>query len=344
MRVLVAPDSWGGFASAPAIAGRIAEALREAGHRVTELPLTDGGEGAALALRKLSVGALPLAVTGPHGQDARPIALRMGGHTFLESARIIGRRFCEDPLAASTLGLGEALRRLDGNTDGPVVVGLGGSGTMDGGLGLAKGLGLTLEGVEGPLPGAADLERVQALRGSPPLPGRLIQVWADVRTPLSESARVFGPQKGADELAIERVSRGLAHWHEVVSAWRRRHDLPELGAGRVFGGAAGGLAWALEALLGARVVSGAAAAARALDLSDHIAEADVVITGEGRFDGTSLQGKVVGEVLDRAGDAWVFCGSAALDREHLVATDRLTGVDREARFEAGLLELVRRLE
>ena len=343
MKVLVAPDSWGGFASAPEVARRVAEALEECGHEVVQLPMTDGGEGAALALRGLSRGASALAVTGPHGQDARPLALRLPGATFLESARVVGRRWCQDPLTASSIGLGEALRRLDATSDGPLVVGLGGSGTMDGGLGLARGLGLVLEGVEGAHPAAADLERVEALRGPPPLPGRLVQVWADVRTPLLESARVFGPQKGADELSIERVTRGLAHWQQVLAAWRRRHDLPELPAGRVFGGAAGGLAYALEALVGARVVSGAAAAARALELDRHVAEAEAVVTGEGRFDATSQQGKVVGEVLARAPEAWVFCGGSELERDRLVACDALPGIDREARFEAGLLELVRRL-
>lgn len=343
MKILVAPDSWGGFASAPAIARRVGEALREAGHEVVELPLTDGGEGAALALKGLSTGAFALAVSGPHGQDVRPLALRMDGHTFLESARVVGSRWCDDPIQASSFGLGEALRRLDANRDGPIVVGLGGSGVMDGGLGFARGLGLTLEGVDSPFPSAADLERVSAVRGPPPLPGRLVQVWADVRTPFLESARAFGPQKGADELGIARVRHGLAHWGEVLAAWRRRHDLPELPIDRVYGGAAGGLAYAMEALLGARVVPGARAAARALSLGEHITKADRVVTGEGRFDRTSLAGKVVGEVLERAGDAWVFCGQTLVERERVVACEDLDGFDRDARFEAGLLELVRRL-
>ena len=139
------------------------------------------------------------------------------------------------------------------------------------------------------------------------------------------------------------MSHGLAHWHEVVSAWRRRHELPELAVDRVYGGAAGGVGWALEALLGARIVAGAAAAARALELDRHIHDHELVLTGEGRFDPTSLEGKVVGEVLGRAADAWVFCGQTTLERDRLVACDDLAGVDREARFEAGLLELVRHL-
>lgn len=331
MHVLVAPDSWGGWATASAITSRVEAALMAAGHSVEPLPLTDGGEGASLVLATArSARGVTLAVEGPHGQDVRAIALELEGFTFLESARVVGRAWCQDPATASSLGLGQALRQLDARQDGPLVVGLGGSGTMDGGVGLARGLGLRVDG---------DLYGVTSLEGPPPLPGRVLQVWCDVTTPLLESARVYGPQKGADELLVERTTQALRRWADVVNTWRHRHGLSPVDVGHRHGGAAGGLGWALHALAGARLRPGAQAAARTLDLDAALAGADVVITGEGRLDATSLKGKVVGHVLERHDDVRILCGRNATELS-AYATDDFPGDTRDARFDAALAALV----
>ncbi|MCP4808507.1 MAG: glycerate kinase [Proteobacteria bacterium] len=333
MHVVVAPDSWGGWRTAPAIASRIEAALLSAGHTVEPLPLTDGGEGASIVLASAHPArGVTLAVTGPHGQDVRAIALQLDGFTFLESARIIGRAWCSDAATASSVGLGEALGQLDRRQDGPILVGLGGSGTMDGGLGLAQGLGLHVVGG----PGLAD---ITSLSGPVPLPGRLLQVWCDVTTPILDSARVYGPQKGADAFTIERTSRGLAHWVDVVNAWRHGHGLPFVPASLPHGGAAGGLGWALHALLGASLRPGADAAARTLDLDATLSMADVVVTGEGRLDATSLAGKVVGTVLSRHDDVRILCGRNDTELS-AYATDDFPGATRDQRFDAALAALV----
>ena len=114
-----------------------------------------------------------------------------------------------------------------------------------------------------------------------------------MQTVLGDAARVFGPQKGATPPVVEQLDAALAHWADVVAA--------ELGDGDLTSqpgtGAAGGLGYGLAAALHARLVPGALAVADLVDLDAHLARADVVITGEGRLDATSLQGKVVGEVL-----------------------------------------------
>lgn len=328
--VVVAPDSWGGWATAPQIAARIEAALMAAGHSVEPLPLTDGGEGASLVLASAHPArGVTLAVEGPHGQDVRAIALELEGFTFLESARVVGRAWCSDPATASTVGLGQALRQLDARQDGPLVVGLGGSGTMDGGVGLARGLGLRVDG---------DLFGVTSLEGPPPLPGRVVQVWCDVTTPLLDSARVYGPQKGADELLVARSTQALRRWVDVVNRWRHGHGLSPVDPNLAQGGAAGGLGWALHALTGARLRPGAAAAARTLGLADALAGADLVITGEGTLDATSLAGKVVGHVLDNAADVRILCGRNETELS-AYATDDFPGATRDERFDAALAAL-----
>lgn len=347
MKVVLAPDSWSGFRSANRVAAEAAERW-DFVDELVQLPMTDGGQDATLALKELSSGVLSLEVDAPLEDDrvtALALRLRQGG-CFLESARVLGRALCEDPSRAGSQGLGQALRQLE-RQDGLLIVGLGGSGTMDGGLGLAHGLGLHLSGLQG-LPGAAQLGRVQALHGRAPLQDRLVAVWADVETPLLDSARVFGPQKGADELFIERNTRELEHWAGLVNAWRVRQGRAPLPLDLPRGGAAGGLAWALAALLDAHLLPGARAAGRALGLDDALRGADVLVTGEGRFDATSLQGKVVGHVLDRARALGVqrrvvLCGSrdpqVQPEGVEILSCDELFGDSREMRYQSALDQL-----
>ncbi len=288
--------------------------------------MADGGEGTSLVLLGAGAKALQgVLVRGPDGNRVRAPVCDLDGVTFLESARVIGMTVLgpdSQALDRSTWGLGEALTLAGINREGPLVVGLGGSATVDGGLGLAQGLGLQLEDGQGRrLDGvgtARDLGRVQRLHGDPPLAFQVVQAWADVRTPLVDSIRLYGPQKGVSAEDIAPVADDLAHWADVINRWRQELRQREVPTSVPGGGAAGGLGFALMGLLDARLVPGSRNVARVIDLPQTLRGADVVLTGEGCFDDTSLAGKVVGEVVQIAramgtAQVGVLAGQATLE-------------------------------
>ncbi|MGH7673849.1 MAG: glycerate kinase, partial [Gemmatimonadales bacterium] len=182
---------------------------------------------------------------------------------------------------------------------GTVVVGLGGSATVDGGTGVARALGWRLKDAGGhDLPdGGGALAALAELDPGWTLSARVLGL-ADVINPLvgpEGAARVFGPQKGASAADVERLDAGLERLAELMA----RHGKPELAA-LPGGGAAGGLGAGLAFFTAADVVSGAAWVLERVGFDAALARADLVLTGEGAVDRTSLAGKVVGEVLRRA--------------------------------------------
>jgi glycerate 2-kinase len=207
-----------------------------------------------------------------------------------------------DPMGAQTTGLGEILGRALGAGMGRILVGLGGSASTDGGAGALAALGARFLGADGkPLrPGGgalADLAAVDlsGLRG-PPEGG--VMCLTDVTAPLlgvRGAAAVFGPQKGADGAQIARLEAGLARLAEVLGG-----DPGAAGAG-----AAGGTGYGLAAAWGATLTPGAAELCRLAGLDRALGGADLVITGEGRFDETSLTGKTCGTVIAAAAAAGV---------------------------------------
>ncbi len=313
MKVVLAPDSWSGFSSAPAIARDLAQVLAE--HHLTpvEVPMADGGEGTTLVL--LRAGARPLTgvqVAGPDGGRVQAPVCDWNGVTFVEAARVIGPALLldpVDPLARRTHGLGEALALAVVGRTGPLIVGLGGSSTLDGGAGMLQALGLRLEDARGKVlrghVSAHDLGRIARVRGEPPLPFQVVQAWCDVETPLQASAARFGPQKGASAEQIEHLETALARWGDTLNRWRQEQRLREVPVEAPGGGAAGGLGFALRAALDARLVPGAPAVARAIGLERHLRGARAVVTGEGRIDPSSFAGKVVGTVVEEARAAGV---------------------------------------
>ena len=282
MRILVAPDCFGGTLTAAEAAGAIAAGWAGSGE-VDRAPMSDGGPGFVEVLAGL--GEVRTAeVTGPLGAPVTARWRLHGTTAYVESAQACGLHLVatNDPEAASTAGVGELLAAVLAAGVTRVVVGLGGSATTDGGAGLLAAVPAVPPGVE--LLAATDVDN--------PLLGE------------HGAARVFGPQKGADGSAVARLERRL----RTLAAGRPEAELPGAGA-------AGGLGFALY-VLGARRVSGADLVARVLGLDRRVAAADLVVTGEGRFDRTSLRGKVVGTVagLARARDTpcVVLAGQVAL--------------------------------
>lgn len=248
----------------------------DAGADARELPLADGGEGTLDVLLAASGGERRRSlVSGPLGDPVEAEwALLPGGTAVVEMARasglaLVGRER-NDPLRATTRGTGELIRAAAGAGARRVLVGVGGSATVDGGLGAVEALGWSLAGLP-------------------------VTVACDVETRFVEAAAVFGPQKGAGEqevrLLTERLETLAGRYRERTGA-----DVARLAGAGAAGGLAGGLA-----ALGATLLPGFDAVADAVGLDAALAEADLVLTGEGRLDASSLAGKVVGGVLARAG-------------------------------------------
>ena len=207
-----------------------------------------------------------------------------------------------------------------------IVVGLGGSASTDGGAGMLAALGAGPVDARGtPLaPGGGALADAVGLRDRVDLGGVTLVAASDVENPLLGelgAARVFGPQKGADDLAVRRLERSLTRWADLLGELAGRDVRDEPGAG-----AAGGLGAALIAL-GARVESGAGLVRRLTGLDTALARAQLVITGEGSFDFQSLRGKLVTSVAaaaaERGAPCVVLAGQVSVGRRRAAAA----GVD-----------------
>lgn len=308
MRVLIAPASFKGSLSAAAAAEAIASGARRAARDLaTDLdldvvPLADGGEGTVEAVRRARGGALhEVRVRDPLG---RPIAasylLLDDGTAVLEMASASGLPLLSaderDPLRASTHGTGDLIAAAVAAGARRLVVGVGGSATVDGGAGMAQALGIRLldaAGQELP-PGGAALARLAEvdLAGlRPELRGLPIDVLCDVNNPLSGprgAARIFGPQKGATPAMVETLDQALVRLGEVLE---RKLGLAI--AGEPGAGAAGGLGAGLVAFLGARLQPGIEIIMELLDVPRRLEGVALVLSGEGQLDGQTAGGKVI---------------------------------------------------
>jgi glycerate kinase len=277
---LVAPDKFKGTLSAREVAAAVARGLRAGGHEAVEMPVADGGEGTLDALMSTLDGSLERAsVSDALGRPVEAaFGLIDGGKTaIVEMAQASGLVLVpereRDAWAASTFGTGELIAAAVAAGASRVIVTVGGSATNDGGTGALEALSDAGVSVE-------------------------MDVLCDVRTPFEDAARVFGPQKGADAAMVRRLTDRLA---EQAGAMRRDPR------GVPMTGCAGGLSGALWAEHGARLHDGADWVLGAVGFDERMREAAFVVTGEGRIDEQTLQGKLVGEVATRCRQAGVPC-------------------------------------
>ncbi|MGV0992506.1 MAG: glycerate kinase [Mycobacterium sp.] len=293
MRVLIAPDCFGDTLTAVEAAQSIAAGWRAArpGDILVRAPQSDGGPGFldVLAARERGMQIRHCRVSGPlTEQVVADWLFDVDTRTaYLECAQACGLSLLGGPptpqtaMAAHSRGVGELIGIALEHGATTIVVGLGGSGCTDGGRGMVEALG-------GPDRAVARLAAVRLIAAS------------DVENPLlgpGGAAHVFGPQKGADADTVELLEERMSGWAAELEAGAGRSIRTEPGAG-----AAGGLGAALLALGGHRE-SGAAVIAGHTGLADEIAAADLVVTGEGRLDGQSLHGKVVGALARMAAAA-----------------------------------------
>ena len=276
---------------------------------MTQVPLSDGGPG---FLDALPGTRITVPVEDPLARPTLATFALDGTTAYVESAQAAGLHLLDpadrDPGVTTTYGVGQLVRAAVDAGARRVVLGVGGTATNDGGAGLLAALGVGREDEAGQRlePGGLALARAARLVGRP-LEVELVAA-TDVDNPLlgdRGASRVFGPQKGATPEQVEALDRALAHWADLVEQHLGTvaRDLPGAGA-------AGGLGFALLAL-GARRVSGFDVVDEAVGLSAQVAAADLVVTGEGRLDGSSTRGKVVSGVATLALEHGVPCVAVA---------------------------------
>jgi glycerate kinase len=304
--ILVAPDSFKGTLSAAEVAEAIGRGLEDAGRPVDLCPVADGGEGTLEALLDAVGGELrTVSVSDPLG---RPIdaAFALGDRVaVVETAAASGLGLVDpserDAVQASTFGTGQLIMAaIEAGAD-LVYLGVGGSATTDGGAGA-----------------------IRAIREAGGLGDARITVLTDVRTPFEHAARVFGPQKGADERTVSRLTKRLND--QARRLQRDPRGLPMTGA-------AGGLSGGLWAEFDAELVPGAQFVLDAVDFDRRMRAARAVVTGEGKLDQQSLAGKVVSEVSTRARQAGVPCHAIVGTRE--LDSFGVRVLDLQAVLEAG---------
>lgn len=356
MRILIAPDKFKGSISAEKVANSIADGVRDVlpFAEITCLPVADGGEGTSAAICSAAGGewhscevhdALGAVV------PARYCTIDRGATAVLEISEACGlwrvRTVMRDPDRASSFGAGELLLAAIGGGAEKIITGLGGSATNDGGFGLARALGFRfLEDDARELNGAvSDLVRLERIVVPPELTLPEIVAAADVLNPLlgdRGATRLFASQKGATPQQLEALEAALAQLARIAARdlGLDFRDFPGSGA-------AGGLGFALLTFCGASLRSGFDLVAEMIGLQRAIEAADVIITGEGRLDAQTLEGKapagvarlarkfgrkvyaIAGEIADTAQVLALFDGVVVLSN---TTTPRSEAITRAAQL------------
>jgi glycerate kinase len=312
LRIILAPDSFKGTLTAKEACDAIEAGIRRTGFsgEVAKVPVADGGEGTVQSLVDAMGGTLVTdTVTGPLG---RPVpaswGLLPGGSAAIEMAAasglpLVGRPGPETALSATTRGTGELVAAALSKGCRHFIVGIGGSATTDGGIGMAEALGVRIlfRGKDPRVRGGRvllEIDRFDFGGLDPRARSSRFLVACDVDNPLygeRGAAYVYGPQKGADAATVKILDAGLRNFAEAIVRSGRKDPSSIPGAG-----AAGGLGAGLVAFLGGELRRGAPIVMEKVRLAEVVAGADLVITGEGRMDAQTLFGKTPMAVADIA--------------------------------------------
>lgn len=326
MRILIASDKFKGSATGSEVAAALADGIREIipDAVVDAAPVADGGEGTVDAAVASGFTPVTVSVTGPTDRAVDATFAVRGEQAIIEMAAASGLDVLPDgekaALEATSRGTGELIAAALDRGATSIVLGVGGSACTDGGAGMLQALGVALRTEDRPVrPGGAglvDLVSADISGLDPRLAGVGFVLAADVDNPLlgdRGAAAVFAPQKGASADDVAVLEAGLQRLAELVDA------LPGVrpSAAAPGAGAAGGVGYAALAVLGAVREPGIDVIQRLTGLESRIADADLVITGEGSLDDQSLGGKTplgVSAAAKRAGKPVVaVCGRTTLD-------------------------------
>jgi len=303
MKVVIAPDSYKESLTAMEVATAIESGFKEImpDAEYIKLPMADGGEGTVQSLVDATGGDIvSVTVTGPLGQSVEGFygLLGDGSTAVIEMAAASGLHLVEpsqrNPLLTTTYGTGELVKAALDKGVNHIIIGIGGSSTNDGGVGMAQALGAKLLDAQGndlPFGGGAlaHLAKIDLSGLDPRLASVQLEVACDVDNPLcgpKGASHVFGPQKGATPEMIEQLDANLAHYADVIRQTNGKEVVNQAGAG-----AAGGLGAALLGLFDATLRPGINIVMDAVNLAEVVKDADLVITGEGRIDSQTIHGK-----------------------------------------------------
>ncbi|MGD6736816.1 glycerate kinase [Photobacterium leiognathi subsp. mandapamensis] len=303
MKIIIAPDSYKECLTAMEVATAIENGFRQVmpNAEYIKLPMADGGEGTVQSLVDASNGTIiERSVTGPLGEQVNGFFGLMGdGKTaIIEMAAASGLHLVSpelrNPMLTTSFGTGELiLAALDQGVE-HIIVGIGGSATNDGGIGMAQALGVRFLDKNNKQisygGGALDrLHRIDISNIDPRLVSVKLEVACDVDNPLcgeKGASQVFGPQKGATPEMVTQLDNNLAHYAEII-----KRDLDKDIKDMAGAGAAGGMGAALLGLFNAQLRPGIEIVMDAVNLADALKDADLVITGEGRIDSQTIHGK-----------------------------------------------------
>jgi glycerate kinase len=304
LNILVAPNGFKESLNAAQAARAIARGLRAVApqNSIIELPLADGGSGTVAAIVEATEGKFMRASAhGPRGKiiTARYGLLRDGQTAIIEMAAASGLTLLKpderNPMLASSYGSGQLIRNALARGARRIIIGIGDSATVDGGIGALQALGARLLDARGRVVGEGGqaLARIHSIDLSnvdKRLAETEILIASDVENRLlgaRGAAAVFGPQKGATAAMVKKLDGGLAQWAKVLAQTTGKSvaELPGSGA-------AGGFACGFIAIWNARLISGSSLIFDYCDLKNRIAAADLIFTGEGSIDEQTLQGKM----------------------------------------------------
>ncbi|WP_353721463.1 glycerate kinase [Dyadobacter sp. 676] len=305
MHILVAPDKFRGSLEAAEVCDAVNDGIKKAypQARVTAIPLADGGEGTAKILTQVTGGwEVPVTVMDPLNRQTKATYGISGDHevAFIEMAAASGLSLLKaeerNPLLTSTFGTGQLIVDALDRGVKKIILGIGGSATTDGGIGMAEALGYAFKDAEGHtlLPNGGSLGKIAFIdkhNADPRLGLVSIVVACDVTNPLygkDGAAFVYGPQKGADPEMVAKLDQGLENLSQVATRVFGR-DVSQMPGAGAAGGLGAGCLW----FLNAELKEGISIVMEQCNVATLVANADLVITGEGKIDEQTLAGKVV---------------------------------------------------
>jgi len=310
MNILIAPNSMKGSLSAFDFAGTMEKAFRDCSPEfsIRKVAVADGGDFTGEVLcRALGAAEVRLKVRDPLGWEVPSKYAVTGKTAIIEMADASGMKLLApadlDPLKSSSYGTGQLLKHAINNGCSEILLGVGGSATVDGGSGMLEALGAQFfDKNNHPVAGnGRNLLRIRRIQ-RPRFPGKIsVKVISDVKNPLlgeNGAAKVFAPQKGASPGMVERLEKGLAHWGKLLERESQKELATLQGAG-----AAGGVALPLVAFFDAELVAGGPFILSQLHFGEHVKWADWVITGEGKLDAQTLNDKAPAVVARAAREA-----------------------------------------